>query len=366
MKENVLGLAILGLGTAVPEYSMSQTEAAAMAREITCQDAEQEEIVDLLYDRSGVDRRHTVLPHRTAMRWVSRGEGDAPTLIATDGPTTRERMEFYEEYAGPLAIDSARRALDDASLDAGQIRHLVTISCTGFFAPGIDRALIDGLGLSPRVERTQVGFMGCHAAINGLRAARGLAAAEPGAHVLACSVELCSIHYHFRWAPLQVVGNALFADGSAAVVGRLAEGAPPWRVTACGSSVLPNSRGAMRWEIGDYGFEMHLGRKVPALIREHLGDWLIGWLAARHLRLEDVGCWAIHPGGPKILDAVEESLGLKPDQTDVARQVLRDYGNMSSATVLFLIERLRREGRPLPCVALAFGPGLTAEVALLE
>lgn len=366
MKDNLLSLAILGLGTAVPDHVMTQGEAVAMAREITCQDAEQEEIVELLYARSGVDRRHTVLPHRTAMRWVPQAEGGAPAVVATDGPTTRERMEFYEELAGPLAVRAARQALADSAVAPADVRHLVTVSCTGFFAPGVDRALIQGLGLSPTVERTQIGFMGCHAAINALRAARGLAAGEPGAHVLACSVELCSIHYHYRWAPLQVVGNALFADGAAAFVGRLAEGDAPWRVTACGSMRIPDSQGAMRWEIGDHGFEMHLGRKVPTLIRTHVAEWLGPWLATRGMTLADVASWAIHPGGPKILDAVEEALGLRPAQTSVSRDVLREYGNMSSATVLFLVDRLRRQAAPLPCVALAFGPGLTAEAALFE
>jgi len=178
--------------------------------------------------------------------------------------------------------------------------------------------------------------------------------------------ELCSIHYHYGWNPQKMVANAIFGDGAAAVVGGPAGSPGAWRVTATGSCLLPNSADAMTWTVGDQGFEMTLAKKVPGLIASNLRPWLEGWLARQGLTVNQVGSWAIHPGGPRILSAVEEALGLPREASAVARQVFAEYGNMSSPTVLFIIERLRRLNAVRPCVAMGFGPGLMAEVVLLR
>jgi alkylresorcinol/alkylpyrone synthase len=209
--------------------------------------------------------------------------------------------------------------------------------------------------------------MGCHGALNGLRVARAFVEADPSARVAVCATELCSLHYHFGWDPQKMVANALFGDGSAVVIGAAHDVAPnnSWQVLANGSCVLPDSVDAMSWSVGDHGFEMSLSKQVPRLIREHLRPWLSRWLAGQGIAVEQVASWAIHPGGPRILEAVEEGLSLTPTQTDVAREVFADYGNMSSPTVLFILERLIRQNAPIPCVALGFGPGMAAEAALL-
>jgi predicted naringenin-chalcone synthase len=209
--------------------------------------------------------------------------------------------------------------------------------------------------------------MGCHGALNGLRVARALVGDDPAARVLLCAVELCSLHYYYGWCPGKMVANAIFADGAAALVGVAEEAAPAgaWRVLATGSCYLPNSADAMTWTIGDYGFEMTLAKSVPGLIARHLRPWLEGWLGQRGLRVADVPSWAVHPGGPRILAAVEEALALPREATADARAVFASHGNMSSPTVLFIVERLRARRAPRPCVALGFGPGLVAEVALL-
>ena len=239
----------------------------------------------------------------------------------------------------------------------------VTVSCTGFVAPGIDLALIRGLGLPATVQRTHVGFMGCHGALNGLRVANAFAS-DPAARVLACAVELCSIHYHYGDDPEKVVANALFADGAAAVIGANAPGSDRWRVAATGSCVIPDTTELMGWTVGDVGFEMSLAKKVPAAIAAHLRPWLERWLADNGVSLEAVGSWAVHPGGPKIVEAVGEGLGLSADALAPSRAVFAEYGNMSSPTVLFILDRLRRSGAPRPCVMLGFGPGLVAEAVL--
>jgi predicted naringenin-chalcone synthase len=161
-----------------------------------------------------------------------------------------------------------------------------------------------------------------------------------------------------------MVANALFADGASAVVGSGA--GDGWRVAATGSRLFPDSASAMTWNIGDHGFEMTLSARVPDLIGEHLCPWLTSWLQQHSLRLTDVPTWAIHPGGPRILTAIEKALGLDRGATAVSREVLAECGNLSSATILFIIDRLRQRDAPLPCVALGFGPGLVVEAVLFS
>ncbi len=210
--------------------------------------------------------------------------------------------------------------------------------------------------------------MGCHGALNGLRVANAFVDADPAARVLLCAVELCSLHYYYQWDPQRIIANALFADGAAAVVGIPSSIAPndAWTIRASGSRVFPDSADAMTWTVGDHGFAMTLSRRVPGLIGEHLRPWLTTWLARSKLTIEDIGSWAIHPGGPKILDAVEEALALPRASGIASREVFAEYGNMSSPTVLFILERLRSGGAGRPCVALGFGPGLTVEAMLVR
>jgi alpha-pyrone synthase len=165
-----------------------------------------------------------------------------------------------------------------------------------------------------------------------------------------------------------VIANAIFADGAAALVGASSTVSPPeaWCVTATGTCLFADTADCMTWAVGDHGFVMSLSKKVPALIHNHLRPWLRNWLGQHRLHLEDVASWAVHPGGPRILAAVEESLGLSRQQTEAAHAVFADYGNMSSPTVLFILDRLRAHQASRPCVALGFGPGLTAEVALFS
>jgi predicted naringenin-chalcone synthase len=361
-------LSILSIGTAVPDALVSQDEAREITRALCRCTSEQESWLPQLFRHSGIGRRHLVMGRQVVRDILDgtrlSGSVCLPRGVPGDpGPSTRERMQHYEWYAGSLALTAARQALTGAAVAPQQITHLITVSCTGFHAPGADCELIEGLGLPRGVNRTHIGFMGCHGALNALRVARAFAAAEPAAHVLLCDVELCSLHFCYRWDPSRVVANALFADGAAALVG--AAGGGPWRVAANGSFVFPGSADAMTWLIGDHGFEMALSKKVPGLIAGNLRPWLTEWLASLNLRLGDVGSWAIHPGGPRILSAVEESLPLRPEATRYSRDVLADFGNMSSPTVLFILDRLRDRRAQLPCVALAFGPGLTAEAALL-
>jgi len=368
-----VSFAILGLGTAVPPTRVTQEEAAGIARSLCCRTVEHQTWLPLMYQHTGIQSRHLAFD-REVVEDVLNGTTHSQSIFLPTGrdddrgPTTGQRMRVYAAESAPLAVHAAGQALAQARLSAGEITHLVTVSCTGMQAPGVDYELIHQLGLAQTVQRTHVGFMGCHGAINGLRVARAFADSEPEARVLLCAVELCVLHYFYGWDPQKIIANAIFADGAAAVAGAPDWLAPAgaWRVTAAGSCLIPNSREAMSWTIGDHGFEMTLSKRVPGLIREHLRPWLENWLARRGLSREAIGSWAIHPGGPRILDAIAEALDLNEEQLAASREVFAAHGNMSSPTVLFIVEHLRARQAPLPCVALAFGPGLIAEGALIE
>jgi len=365
--------AILGIGTALPPAVISQPDALRIARALAHPTDEQATWLPSIYRGAGVAARHTALGN-AVMRDMLDGSAHTsspylPTGAAVDhGPTTAQRMQHYAELAPPLAVQAAAAALGPSGLKGADLTHLVTVSCTGFIAPGMDLALIRALGLPATVQRTHIGYMGCHGALNGLRVAQAFSAAEREARVLLCAVELCTLHYHYGWDAQKVIANALFADGAAAVVGVSDAAVPPevWRVAATGSCLIPDSETAMSWTIGDHGFEMSLSKTVPRLIAVHLRPWLEGWLHQHGVAVDQVGSWAVHPGGPRILDAVEESLCLPRGATDVSRAVLAQHGNMSSPTILFILDRLRAAEAPRPCVALGFGPGLMAEAILFR
>ncbi|MFO7629693.1 MAG: type III polyketide synthase [Prochlorococcaceae cyanobacterium] len=349
-------LSILGLGTAVPQLRLSQREALALAPQMRGASPRQQRLLERIYQRSGVMHRHCIpLSHST-------------------NPSTAERMRRYQPAALDLALRASRLALEDAGIEASSITHLITVSCTGFGAPGFDLALIASLPLALDVARTHVGFMGCHGAFNGLRVARAFVEADPSACVLLCAVELCSLHLQEGWNPDHIVANALFGDGAGAVVAvgsdrdAVAVSSIPnhgLQLLASASTVVPNSEELMGWIIEDHGFSMVLSAQVPSRIAAQLRPWLEHWLAGLGLTLAEVETWAVHPGGPRILGAVLESAGLQPAQIDLSTSVLRQFGNMSSATILFILERLRSQAGQGPCLALGFGPGLTVEAALL-
>jgi alkylresorcinol/alkylpyrone synthase len=359
-------LSVLGVGTAVPPLRVNQDEAARVAAAMSALTPEQASFLSTLYRETQIGSRHMVAGFLTEALQSHRSN-EAPSSQHR-APSTAERMAVYEREALPLALAACRHALAQADVPAAEISHLVTVSCTGFAAPGFDLGLVKALGLPATVERTHIGFMGCHGAFNGLRVARSFVEADRRARVLLCAVELCSPHFCYAWRLDRAIANALFADGAAAVVAGPDEGAPPsaWRAAANGACLFPNSEAAMTWTIGDHGFEMTLSKSVPHLIAAHLRPWLESWLAGQKLRLDQVASWAIHPGGPRILATVEEALGLSPERTAASREVLRDYGNMSSATALFIVERLRQRNAPRPCVGLGFGPGLAAEAVLFR
>ncbi len=355
---------IAGIGLALPSHSISQADAAVISRRFAGDDATKDQLFGVLYRRSGVENRHCVVLDR------SNGESSVRQSFYQEvPPSTSERMRSFEREAGPLAIAAAQRALDRARVSPHRVTHIVTVSCSGFHSPGFDTALIKSLPLRPDVARTHVGFMGCHGALNGLRVARAFTESDPSSCVLVCAVELCSLHHQYGWDANKIVANALFADGAAAVVGLGADlptTTDGLRIVSNGSTLIVDSEDAMSWRIGDEGFVMSLSARVPMLIARELRPWLESWLKGQGLTIGSVGSWAVHPGGPRILGAVLESLGLPRSALSHSFEVLAQYGNMSSPTVLFILDRLHRAGAPRPWVAMAFGPGLAVETMMVR
>lgn len=341
---------ILGLGFTVPPRILDQVEAAELAADCCATTPRERNILAELYKRSGVATRRVVLTDEASQPPEARFF--SPTRTGGRGPGTAERMGIYAREAPPLAMAASRAALGDADIGASAITHLITISCTGFFSPGIDAQLIRELGLPPTVSRTNIGFMGCHAAINGLAAAAAICGADAKARVLMCAVELCSLHFQHGWNPDRIVSNALFADGAGAVVVGIGEGIPLGQHR---SAIIPDTTHAMGWAVGDHGFEMTLHPSVPDLIRGSLREVIAGFMVDESTR------WIVHPGGPRILTAVEEALSLEVSRLATSREVLRSEGNMSSPTVLRILQRQRAAGGDEPAVMLAFGPGLAVE-----
>jgi len=355
---------IYGIGTAVPEHHISQMDSAVIARGCVEVPDDKTRIFDEIYRRSGVKKRHSVVLD------ASEGPLNSRQNFYAENRTTAQRMALYETHAGPLALASARRAIEISCVDASAITHIVSVSCTGFHSPGFDIALINGLSLSSSVARTHIGFMGCQGAMNALRVAHGFVASDPAATVLLCATELCSIHQYAHWDAEKIVANALFADGSASVVlGRQRENhsSSRLRMIGSGSTLVDDSLDAMSWRIADHGFEMTLSSAVPQRIAATIRPWMEQWLARFGLDLGAIRTWAVHPGGPRILSAFAEAIEIPKTALDHSFETLASYGNMSSATVLFIMNSIL-ETQPEPgfLVAVAFGPGLTVEAALFE
>jgi len=364
---------ILGLGTAVPRFRASQdtlTGFALRVIEASVDPPRRQRTIDLarkVYAGSRVGTRCSVIPDFAADD-PSSFEFFPPNWQLDPFPTTAERMKVYEDVSVDLASEAAERALGDAGLSAEQVTHLVVSSCTGFFAPGPDVLLCQRLGMRSDVERSLIGFMGCYSGFNGMRSADHIVRAGPDAVVLQICVELCSLHYQKRPEADLIVANSLFADGCAAAVYGSSQryGQGRARVLKSRSFLEEGSLSQMSWRIGNHGFEMRLATQVPMTLHSRAPDFVDNLLRSAGLGRDEVTKWAVHPGGPKILEALGDALELGAGSLDDSFAVLRDFGNMSSGTVFFVLERqLAGQAMSGPTVVLGFGPGLSVEGAVL-
>jgi predicted naringenin-chalcone synthase len=360
------------IGTANPAHCIAQPQIADfMAHALQMGDADTRKL-RALYRVSGIGQRYSVLPD------YGRATGAFTFFPNTPGlepfPSVGQRMAVYRREALPLAAEAVRDCLRQVpDVAPASITHLVTVSCTGMYAPGLDIELVQALGLRPEVQRTCVNFMGCYAAVNGLKLADAFCRANPAARVLVVSVELCTIHFQKSPEEDHLISNALFGDGAAAglVLGQpLPNGAPSLALQAFHCDLEPDGHDDMAWHINDFGFEMTLSGYVPKLIQRGIRRLTDRLLESLPVQLAHIRHFAIHPGGRKILETIESELGLSRDDNRHAYRVLRDFGNMSSATVLFVLRDVLAHATPAdhgaPVLSFAFGPGLTMEAMLLQ
>ena len=347
------------IGTAVPPHEVHDAFVRFVVNRIA--DTKHARVFERMVARAGIERRRSFFePVLLADGSIADTQG---FYGPGDWPGTAERMAHYERWAPELA-EAAVMGLGMDGAQLGSITHLVVASCTGFMAPGLDQVLADRLGLSPSIERTLVGFMGCYAAVNALRVAHHIVRSTPTARILVVNVELCSLHFQQTDDLERLLSMLLFADGASAAL--VTADPVGLALDDFRATTIAGSAGSITWRIGGQGFDMHLGGEVPAhigaaLAAEGCDDAGGGLLHGRPPR--DYALWAVHAGGRSILDAVEHALGLPADALRWSRAVLAEHGNMSSATLMFVLARMLAAGDDAAArgFGIAFGPGLAAE-----
>jgi alpha-pyrone synthase len=341
------------IATAVPPHDVHDTF-LRFGQQMLHGDNRRLALFNRMADRSGIAHRYSFL-----------APGQEDEAVDAGGfyrlgafPDTSARMKFYEDNAPALAVDAVEKLLDGE--DRSRITHVIVTSCTGLSAPGIDLELIERCGLNPGVERTMVGFMGCYAAINALKLARHIVRSEPDARVLAVNLELCTLHLHETQDLEEILSFLLFADGCAAAL--VSADPVGVEIKSFRAALVPQTRELIRWNIREQGFDMVLSGGVPGAIKSALSgarDSILG--------TGEIALWAVHPGGRTVLDAVEQAFALPADALAHSRGVLNDYGNMSSGTVMFVLDRLMRTAPAgAPGCAMSFGPGLVAETMMFR
>lgn len=356
------------IATSVPDYRYDQGFALDKAVEMMGDTEAKERFLRRVYTGSAIKTRYSVVADYAAP--PEERTLYPKTAKFTPEPTTTARNQLFNVEANRLSVKAAEKLLTllDRSIRE-RITHVITVSCTGVGAPGIDFALVKELGLASTVHRVHVGFMGCYAAFPALKLARDICRSDSAARVLVVCCEICSVHLQQKFELDVQVANALFADGVAAtlVSSEPADsGGPRFLLNQFLTEIVPDSEMEMTWTLGQTGFDMRLSSYVPKLLETNIRP-VMERLAERAGRpIADVSLWAIHPGGRAILEKIQSALGLDRSDLQVSYDVLRDYGNMSSATVLFVLnEILQRDGLGFTCAA-AFGPGLTVETGWLE
>ena len=356
---------ITAIGVAVPEYKLDQTVISAFM-ELLAVDEEQRRKIRTVFRASAIKTRHSVLADYGKAEhfdFFPNPESLQPF------PSTARRMEAYRQHAIGLSSKAVRNIQAIHAFDYDSITHLITVSCTGMYAPGLDIDLITQLPLRSSVNRTCINFMGCFAAINALKTAHAFCQSDPKAKVLIVCTELCSLHFQKDFTDDNILANALFADGSAAMLVESNATTGSLRIDGFYSDIAHQGADAMAWTIGDLGFEMRLSTYVPEILGNGIQSLVAGLSEKTGLTPNSVAHYAIHPGGKKILDVVADALQIPHEKLNPCYSVLRDYGNMSSPTVVFVLKKMIEER--LTCagetiMGMAFGPGLTMESILLK
>lgn len=342
---------LVALATAVPRYVMSQAEVAERTRRVFGLKMPEFDRLAPVFDNAGIAKRHSVRPGA----WYE------------EPHTWTDRTAVYLEAATELFVAATRKALSRAGLNAGDIDAIVTVSSTGIAAPSLEARAASELGIGQHVLRVPVFGLGCAGGVAGLSIASRLAEARPGTNVLLVAVELCTLAVRLdQLTKANIVALALFGDGAAAAIVRAGGGMPALAGLAGGGDhTWPHTLDVMGWNVDGQGFGVIFDRSIPPFAHANLALALDGILSRLHHRRSDIGRFVCHPGGQKVIEAIETALHLTPEALDHERAVLADYGNMSAPTALFVLERALAAGLPETSLLMALGPGFTLSTVLL-
>jgi predicted naringenin-chalcone synthase len=360
---------ITAVGTATPKNKFSQVELANFMANAMGLDYNDSRKLRTIFKASGIEYRYSVLEdygREKDFSFYPNTENFEPF------PSTKSRMEIFREHAVTLSTRAAENALADRpGLDKNTITHLIVVCCTGMYAPGLDIDLVKSLSLPTSIQRTSITFMGCYAAFNALKVANAFCKSTSDAKVLIVCTELCSLHFQKKATQDNLLSNAIFADGSAAVIMESVTDAKlRLKPEIFQSDLISEGENDMAWSVGDVGFEMKLSTYVPAIIKGGIGKLASSLLESLSKKISEIQYFAIHPGGKKILEVIELELNVTKEQNAAAYHVLKNFGNMSSPTVLFvlaeIINKLSTKDNGQHILSFAFGPGLTLESMILK
>ena len=358
---------IISIGTAVPAFRHEQEKILEFMQGIYCYTREDQRKLRFIYHQSQISTRYSVISDysKPVQEWKFYPKVESIEPF----PSLEQRMVLYEKHAAPLSVDAIRKCLGN-KIPAKDISHLITVSCTGMSAPGLDLQILDILGLPKNIFRTSINFMGCYAAIHAIKLADLICKTDQQAKVLIVCTELCTIHFQKEATPDNISSSLLFADGSAAaLITADTYHAKGIRLSDFYSQVLTKGKKDMAWEISSTGFLMTLSNYIPDLIEEDFLCLVENLLNKNSLQIRDVTHWCIHPGGKKILESIHQSLHFTNGQLEDSYAVLKEFGNMSSPTILFVLEKIMHKleyGQKNIIYGAAFGPGLTMETFLAE
>ena len=354
---------IISIGTSVPAFRHEQSSILHFMENVYAFTEADRRRLRFLYQKSNINSRYSVIQDYS--RPVTDWKFYPHTENLDPFPSLEQRMAYYNKYAGPLSVDAIRNCID-GKIKKEEITHLITVSCTGMSAPGLDLQVLELMDLPKSLNRTSINFMGCYAAIHGLKMANSICKSEKNANVVIVCTELCTLHFQRESTTDNITSSMLFGDGSAAVlVTNQNEKHKGIKLERFYSEVIAEGKKDMAWELSSSGFVMTLSNYIPELIEKDFKILFEKALSGTNYSRSDIQHWCIHPGGKKILESVISSLDLSNEKLSESYEVLREYGNMSSATILFVLKKILQQCQanpePAPIFGAAFGPGLTME-----
>jgi predicted naringenin-chalcone synthase len=351
---------IISIGTALPEYCHPQQEILKFMQQAYNLGEVDKRKLSFLYGHSGIGQRYSVIED------FSKAAGDwtfIPNEKNAAFPSLEKRLALYQQYALPISLNAINNCID-GFISAKEITHLITVSCTGMSAPGLDLQIAEALDLSPDLFRTSVNFMGCYASIHAMKIAKMICDSTTDANVIIVSTELCTLHFQKEFTIDSAASSLLFSDGSAAIlVSNTNVNTRPLSLKNFYSLVSLKGKNDMAWEINSKGFLMKLSSYIPQLIQEDISKLVETSLQKAGLKQEEITHWCIHPGGKKILDVIQKQLQLTDEDLKFSTDILSKFGNMSSTTILFVLKEMMATIKEKDAVifGVAFGPGLTME-----